>query len=142
MFSSILFVYFYHCFGYVFFFKQKTAYEMRISDWSSDVCSSDLNPDPRVVNAYIDGEVKRTIQTYSGEVNLDLAFGTLTSITALRKVKFNFVPTFLSNPIDTPAKIESTRFVKENKSQYSQAPLLAFAAWDGRLKGHTGLYFP
>src|SRR3546814_8686768 len=28
-----------------FFFKQKTAYEMRISDWSSDVCSSDLQPD-------------------------------------------------------------------------------------------------
>src|SRR3546814_5483203 len=28
---------------YVFFFKQKTAYEMRISDWSSDVCSSDLD---------------------------------------------------------------------------------------------------
>src|SRR3546814_20469629 len=27
-----------------FFFKQKTAYEMRISDWSSDVCSSDLPP--------------------------------------------------------------------------------------------------
>src|SRR3546814_6046729 len=27
---------------YVFFFKQKTAYGMRISDWSSDVCSSDL----------------------------------------------------------------------------------------------------
>src|SRR3546814_18433145 len=28
-----------------FFFKQKTAYEMRISDWSSDVCSSDLDGD-------------------------------------------------------------------------------------------------
>src|SRR3546814_1167735 len=28
--------------GRFFFFKQKTAYEMRISDWSSDVCSSDL----------------------------------------------------------------------------------------------------
>src|SRR3546814_19794426 len=27
---------------FFFFFKQKTAYEMRISDWSSDVCSSDL----------------------------------------------------------------------------------------------------
>src|SRR3546814_4705714 len=26
----------------IFFYKQKTAYEMRISDWSSDVCSSDL----------------------------------------------------------------------------------------------------
>src|SRR3546814_10917753 len=32
-------MYFLFCF---FFFKQKTAYEMRISDWSSDVCSSDL----------------------------------------------------------------------------------------------------
>src|SRR3546814_1295442 len=29
-------------FFFIFFFKQKTAYEMRISDWSSDVCSSDL----------------------------------------------------------------------------------------------------
>src|SRR3546814_5297860 len=30
------------CYLLCFFFKQKTAYEMRISDWSSDVCSSDL----------------------------------------------------------------------------------------------------
>src|SRR3546814_6170326 len=30
------------CCFIVFFFKQKTAYDMRISDWSSDVCSSDL----------------------------------------------------------------------------------------------------
>src|SRR3546814_4413466 len=36
LFYSLLFVFF-------FFFKQKTAYEMRISDWSSDVCSSDLS---------------------------------------------------------------------------------------------------
>src|SRR3546814_3268453 len=33
----------------IFFFKQKTAYEMRISDWSSDVCSSDLRQ--RVLSA-------------------------------------------------------------------------------------------
>src|SRR3546814_1987503 len=32
----------YLCFVFFFLFKQKTAYEMRISDWSSDVCSSDL----------------------------------------------------------------------------------------------------
>src|SRR3546814_11968540 len=31
--------------NFFFFFKQKTAYEMRISDWSSDVCSSDLTGD-------------------------------------------------------------------------------------------------
>src|SRR3546814_8377503 len=36
---SVLFVVYLCCF---FFFKQMTAYEMRISDWSSDVCSSDL----------------------------------------------------------------------------------------------------
>src|SRR3546814_5791852 len=36
-----------------FFFKQKTAYEMRISDWSSDVCSSDLL-DPRTVVGELD----------------------------------------------------------------------------------------
>src|SRR3546814_5583178 len=41
LYSSMTGVYF--CF---FFFKQKTAYEMRISDWSSDVCSSDLLADP------------------------------------------------------------------------------------------------
>src|SRR3546814_1019785 len=35
---ACIFVYFL----FFFFFKQKTAYEMRISDWSSDVCSSDL----------------------------------------------------------------------------------------------------
>src|SRR3546814_20591462 len=32
--------------AFFFFFKQKTAYEMRISDWSSDVCSSDLEGCP------------------------------------------------------------------------------------------------
>src|SRR3546814_8638779 len=36
---------------FFFFFKQKTAYEMRISDWSSDVCSSDLKG-----SATIDGK--------------------------------------------------------------------------------------
>src|SRR3546814_19034010 len=35
-------VYVVMCLMLFFFFKQKTAYEMRISDWSSDVCSSDL----------------------------------------------------------------------------------------------------
>src|SRR3546814_4306636 len=35
-------MFYYFIFVLFFFFKQKTAYEMRISDWSSDVCSSDL----------------------------------------------------------------------------------------------------
>src|SRR3546814_3113399 len=37
----------------VFFFKQKTAYEMRISDWSSDVCSSDLRSEPGSIQAFL-----------------------------------------------------------------------------------------
>lgn len=100
-----------------------------------------INPDPRVVNAYIDGEVKRTIQTYSGEVNLDLPFGTLTSLTALRKVKFNFVTPFFSNPINPPDQIESTSFGQENNSQFSQELRLSFDALDGKLKGQTGVYY-
>src|SRR3546814_1893550 len=41
-----------HCssFSVFFFFKQKTAYEMRISDWSSDVCSSDLRREIRLLD--------------------------------------------------------------------------------------------
>src|SRR3546814_14448824 len=59
----------------VFFFKQKTAYEMRISDWSSDVCSSDLSrvitiaftsPDPalaaRIANTYTSEFIKSNLQ--------------------------------------------------------------------------------
>src|SRR3546814_6222930 len=53
-----------------FFFKQKTAYEMRISDWSSDVCSSDLNllddDDRRARRAFgaraIRGEIALAVQ--------------------------------------------------------------------------------
>src|SRR3546814_4468552 len=39
------------CIVIFFFFKQKTAYEMRISDWSSDVCSSDLEFSASIIAA-------------------------------------------------------------------------------------------
>src|SRR3546814_10290613 len=41
------------CVGF-FFFKQKTAYEMRISDWSSDVCSSDLSTTAGFQHEFLD----------------------------------------------------------------------------------------
>src|SRR3546814_5967076 len=50
MFCIIYFILFYF-FCFFFFFKQKTAYVMRISDWSSDVCSSDLLAEV----VYVDG---------------------------------------------------------------------------------------
>src|SRR3546814_18869254 len=52
-----------------FFFKQKTAYEMRISDWSSDVCSSDLQLDDeitRLVDVNRDGELTADDRTILG----------------------------------------------------------------------------
>src|SRR3546814_1949892 len=49
----------------IVFYKQKTAYEMRISDWSSDVCSSDLEIDDRCRKDTLeDGELKRGIPLY------------------------------------------------------------------------------
>src|SRR3546814_10256533 len=50
----------------VFFFKQKTAYEMRISDWSSDVCSSDLR---QVL------DVRRQLVAHPGLHGVDAAAG-------------------------------------------------------------------
>src|SRR3546814_5651314 len=52
---GVLFIYF-------FFFKQKTAYEMRISDWSSDVCSSDLILRKERLRGLIPGQRDAVIQ--------------------------------------------------------------------------------
>src|SRR3546814_4243698 len=50
-------------FCFFFFFKQNTAYDMRISDWSSDVCSSDLSEKAICACAdYTHGEIRKTIR--------------------------------------------------------------------------------
>src|SRR3546814_7998218 len=55
------------------FFKQKTAYEMRISDWSSDLCSSDLK-DPYV--RYVDADIiKNSFKSSGGSGITSYAFG-------------------------------------------------------------------
>src|SRR3546814_7446586 len=73
----------------VFFFKQTTAYEMRISDWSSDVCSSDLEARCEMVddshlqwaafNAFGDGQMGRwrtedriEIKVSDGQLQVDV----------------------------------------------------------------------
>src|SRR3546814_208926 len=56
----------------VFFFKQKTAYEMRISDWSSDVCSSDLSaPDRLLLEANVEERSTGEIQLSAGYSSLE-----------------------------------------------------------------------
>src|SRR3546814_4952060 len=56
-----------------FFFKQKTAYEMRISDWSSDVCSSDLDHVRGLVFADVDRHLilRRDVGDNVADVALD-----------------------------------------------------------------------
>src|SRR3546814_6462659 len=55
------------CLCIVFFFKQKTAYEMRISDWSSDVCSSDLAAEG-IRSVGVEAIVKRVPETTPEEI--------------------------------------------------------------------------
>src|SRR3546814_2971170 len=62
----------------VFFFKQKTAYEMRISDWSSDVCSSDLSwtqirerDDYPLAVAELLGEATAAAALFTGHAKVD-----------------------------------------------------------------------
>src|SRR3546814_2652198 len=50
---------------FIIFFKEKTAYNMRISDWSSDVCSADLRFEPLAVDG--DGQVERLRREVRGE---------------------------------------------------------------------------
>src|SRR3546814_6920151 len=59
----------------VFFFKQKTAYEMRISDWSSDVCSSDLLLKAGLVDKK---KIKRASHDKSNEKKAERRTGTQT----------------------------------------------------------------
>src|SRR3546814_2174535 len=66
----------------VFFFKQKTAYEVRISDWSSDVCSSDLMA---AVVLLIDAFNK----SESRHVTFTLSIGALLVLTAVSLWQWN-----------------------------------------------------
>src|SRR3546814_3161727 len=56
-----------------FFFKQKTAYEMRISDWSSDVCSSDLVAKLTAYERYIIERLKASAAIGAGDYKSALA---------------------------------------------------------------------
>src|SRR3546814_1237839 len=57
-----------------FFFKQKTAYEMRISDWSSDVCSSDLSKKSRAaLRDFFEVDAKHIALAALAALDADLA---------------------------------------------------------------------
>src|SRR3546814_2227554 len=67
------------CFGF-FFFKQKTAYEMRISDWSSDVCSSDLPAAAPQVTGEREHEVRASVADSTVRVDVRLLDNLMTLV--------------------------------------------------------------
>src|SRR3546814_1731917 len=60
------------------FFKQKTAYEMRISDWSSDVCSSDLVR--MAVTPHPFGGLLMVFEDVTDRLSLERSYNTLTAV--------------------------------------------------------------
>lgn len=99
-----------------------------------------INPDPRVVDAYTDGYIRRDLTTVRGEANWTTSIGTFTSITAYRDVTLGYLTPFFSNPINPPAQIESTEIDAEQDHQFSEEARLAFDAWD-HLDGVVGVYY-
>src|SRR3546814_8850784 len=108
-----------------FFFKQKTAYEMRISDWSSDVCSSDL-----VAPALIDGMIGRPgaractafftaamTSARSGEASLALASGSVFTLTAGSAMTFSSSARTVST--GTPGKMRQLMFAVARSEEHT-----------------------
>src|SRR3546814_9534532 len=84
---------------FFFFFKQKTAYEMRISDWSSDVCSSDLGGN---VEGAVAGEVvERHGVTIVGHRNVPSRLAADTSALFARNL-YNFLSAFWDKDAGRP----------------------------------------
>src|SRR3546814_7108504 len=78
-----------------FFFKQKTAYEMRISDWSSDVCSSDLHWG--VGQEGKDNGVLLIVAPEEREVRIEVGYGlegTLTDAVSSQIIRNEILPRF------------------------------------------------
>src|SRR3546814_10629920 len=73
----VLDVYFYILWVFVFFVKQKTAYEVRISDWSSDVCSSDLEEDLGAARELVHSHLRFVVHVARGYNGYGLPLGDL-----------------------------------------------------------------
>src|SRR3546814_4558939 len=92
------------CINFIFLFKQKTAYEMRISDWSSDVCSSDLTqPGNPTQNAYVEsfnGKFRDECLNENWSISLEHA----RAVIAIWRKDYNEVRPHSSLPKCTPAE--------------------------------------
>src|SRR3546814_5834844 len=118
--------------GEIFFFKQKTAYEMRISDWSSDVCSSDLIDAGKTTTTerilYYTGKSYKIGEVHDGAATMDWMEQeqergiTITSAatTCLWKADEGKGPEHRLNIIDTPGHVDFTIEVERSEEHTSE----------------------
>src|SRR3546814_1849002 len=86
---------------FFFFFKHKTAYDMRISDWSSDVCSSDLLEKGRDLDSALASQLINPTQWQEARTRLSDEIAALEKEMADSAVGQMFIPGIgMSNPID------------------------------------------
>src|SRR3546814_1316376 len=106
-------------FSFFFFFKQKTAYEMRISDWSSDVCSSDLSLEPAMI--YANAVDIKTLDAFAKEVLSTETFNIYNAEVSLEDRRENLIRWFKSvkgngkgaRKVDSAVRSEERRVGKE-----------------------------
>src|SRR3546814_410893 len=133
IFSSLVLLCF-TLFSLFFFFKQKTAYDMRISDWSSDVCSSDLN-EPVDLPASIDSTTVRDFQ--QGWLELKDThdfFGLLRKYGLNREKAMHIAPEGHAIQAGTEQLTEIFE-----KASERQLPIMVFTNSAGCVQIHTGL---
>lgn len=100
-----------------------------------------VDPNPRRVNAFDDGYLRREVTGLSANVDYETRWGTLTSVTAYRTADYSHADPFFSNPINPPAQIESYNENIEDSDQFSQEFRLSFNALDQLLHGVAGIYY-
>src|SRR3546814_2558006 len=100
---------------FLFFFKQKTAYEMRISDWSSDVCSSDLGVNLAVSLHAVTKEVRDEIVPINKKYGIEellAACAAYPGANNARRITFEYVMLKGKNDSDDDAR-ELVRLIRK-----------------------------
>src|SRR3546814_2353424 len=118
-----------------FVFKQKTAYEMRISDWSSDVCSSDLSGRGEALRAGA-----RVVKNVTGYDLPKLAAGSWGRLFAMTEVTLKVLPRPLCRSTRVIAGLNPDQAVRAMAAALgSQAEVAAAAHIPAHLRGGTAL---
>src|SRR3546814_17624003 len=114
----------------IFFFKQKTAYEMRISDWSSDVCSSDLAESIHIMRE-VAAEADKPVMLYS--VGKDSAV----MLHLARKAFFPSPPPFPLLHDDTTWKFQAMYELRDRAARDAGLELLPYQNPEAKAIGIT-----